>query len=731
VSDFRPNRPPAPPGPHVPPSERATLDAAGPAHPTHPPESARLSGTLPERVGRYEVHSLLGQGAFGRVYRGLDAMLGREVAIKVPLPGTVMTEERRERFLREAQAAAKLRHANICQVYDIGTDRDLPFIVMEFVPGKSLAGSLAGLTGRVSERRSAQMVRILALAVDAAHKKGIVHRDLKPANILVNEEKKDLVITDFGLARLGDRDSLMSVDGSVMGTPAYMAPEQAAGDQEKIGPHTDVWALGVILYELLTGELPFPGSGFAVIAQILQGTPRHPAALRTGLDPRLGEICLRALVKDPGGRYPTARDLASALGDYMRGESGTEAEGHLPPVEPLPPTQPLPPVQPVRPPAEPVRPAGWWHGGEPPPAPAVQPVAPPRVGGGPPKPPPLPLVAPLPPPVAPPRVGPAAPNLPVRLDGKGSQPVAPQPPPQPAPKGKKKGSGPAAPPGPPLPVSGFSLGLAAGVLVAELIAVEVVTACVADAADRGPAAIGAAIIQLVLFVPFYLPVYAAAFWRAGRWTAPGGGAFRAASRHRGLWAFHFLLFLVTVHFAAAWAAISVGALVVAAGDREWVVPLILGAGAVTLALCGYLVELAVGIRDDDPDADAPAPRVLVALVLFIPFALMGGLAALYLFRGTELVGFPKFGRLYDIETVGPALYYAVLGLNLLALADVMLSFVRSLAGRRRAYTAYAWMGLVAAMLLTTMPPQFWAALPTGLGGGKAAPTTKATFPEKK
>ncbi|MFO0809807.1 MAG: serine/threonine-protein kinase [Gemmataceae bacterium] len=269
---------------------------------------------FPKAIGRLEILSLLGEGSFGRVYRARDPKLDRDVALKVPRPGTLATEADRERFLREARAAATVQHPNLCPVYEVGQDGDHDYIVMAYVAGQSLAALLKARKEPLPARQSVQIVRRLAQALDAAHKKGVVHRDLKPANILFDPGRKEVVVTDFGLAlRAGAGDAELIGSGIILGTPAYMAPEQARGDAKSVGPTADIYSLGVILYELLTGRRPFGGSVGEVIGQILHVEPEPPSKVRPGVDPQLEAACLKAMAKDPAQRYGSMKELASAL----------------------------------------------------------------------------------------------------------------------------------------------------------------------------------------------------------------------------------------------------------------------------------------------------------------------------------------------------------------------------------------------------------------------------------
>src|SRR4051794_17907857 len=229
---------------------RADIDALfpPPQEATPPPEWTDLPP-----VPGYEVEAVLGRGGMGIVFLATHVRLNRRVALKMLLAGAYAAPHERARFQREAEAVAGLSHPNIVQVYDVGDCDGRPYFTMEYVEGGSLAYQLAGAPQPA--RQAAQLVATLATAVHAAHARGIVHRDLKPANVLLAEDGT-LKVTDFGLARQDDGAGLTHT-GEAVGTPSYMAPEQARGRPDTVGPATDIYGLGAILYELLTGRPPF------------------------------------------------------------------------------------------------------------------------------------------------------------------------------------------------------------------------------------------------------------------------------------------------------------------------------------------------------------------------------------------------------------------------------------------------------------------------------------------
>lgn len=285
-------------------------------------------GGLPRPFGRYRIERLLGRGGMGEVYLAHDTDLDRLVALKVPRFDPDQQAELLERFRREAKAAAGLHHPNICPVYDVGALDGIHYLTMAYVEGETLAQRLA--RGPVAPWQAAEWVRTLALALSEAHAKGIVHRDLKPSNVMLDRRGAPVVM-DFGLARRVDAGGSVSTSiGVILGTPAYMAPEQAAGDPAAIGLLADVYSLGVVLYELLCGRRPFEGTQNALIAQLLRDEPRPPSTHNATIDPYLETICLRAMAKEPGRRFPDMAAFAAALSVWLDGGAAQKLAASAP-----------------------------------------------------------------------------------------------------------------------------------------------------------------------------------------------------------------------------------------------------------------------------------------------------------------------------------------------------------------------------------------------------------------
>jgi formylglycine-generating enzyme required for sulfatase activity/serine/threonine protein kinase len=273
----------------------------------------------------YDLLEEVGRGGMGVVFKARHKSLDRIVALKVLC--SYGTGEERKRFDREAQAVARLQHPNIVQVYEVGETAGQAFVSLEFVDGQSLARRLHGTP--LPARQAAAMLEILAQAMHYAHEKGVIHRDLKPSNIMMRlaDGTVDPVIVDFGLARCIEPGSArLTASGLSIGTWQYMTPEQLCGEPDALGPGCDIYALGVIMYELLTGRLPYDAPG-----QVVRGNPAPPSSCRTDVDPRLEAICLKAMAASSGARYASMRDLASALTDYLRSRPATAGPGDLVP----------------------------------------------------------------------------------------------------------------------------------------------------------------------------------------------------------------------------------------------------------------------------------------------------------------------------------------------------------------------------------------------------------------
>jgi serine/threonine protein kinase len=273
---------------------------------------------LPEHFGKYRIRKLLGRGGMGSVYLADDSHLDRQVALKIPRLVGDDTGKYVNRLMREAKAVASLRHANICPVFEIGEIDGIHYLAMAYIQGHPLSHYLLSSKPQ-TERAVAITVYKLAMALQEAHTHGILHRDLKPANIMVDQRGEPIVM-DFGLSyKLQNEEARLTQDGTVIGTPSYMAPEQI-DNRCPIGPATDVYALGVVLFELLTRRCPFQGSIVSVIGQVLHAPPPKLSDFRAGISPSLAAICDKAMSKDAALRYGSMKEFADALANFVRGK---------------------------------------------------------------------------------------------------------------------------------------------------------------------------------------------------------------------------------------------------------------------------------------------------------------------------------------------------------------------------------------------------------------------------
>jgi serine/threonine protein kinase len=272
----------------------------------------------PRRLGKFELLAALGSGSFGQVYRARDTELDRLVAIKVLRAGSLANEQEVDRLTREAKSAARLKHPGIVSLFDFGQTPDgAPFLVEEFIEGRTLAEQLSA--ARFDFMQAATLAADVAEALDYAHRHGVIHRDVKPSNIMLDPAGRSHLM-DFGLAKREGDETPMTVEGDVLGTPAYMSPEQARGDSHLVDARSDVYGLGVVLYELLTGERPFRGNRRMLLLQVLDDEPRSPRQLNDKIPRDLETICLKALAKSPGRRYATASEFGDDLRRWIAGE---------------------------------------------------------------------------------------------------------------------------------------------------------------------------------------------------------------------------------------------------------------------------------------------------------------------------------------------------------------------------------------------------------------------------
>jgi len=315
---------------------------------------AKESAAIPENFGRYRIERTLGEGGMGTVYLAHDSQLNRKVALKTPKFAEDADSTPIERFYREARSAATLRHPNICPVYDVGELEGTHYISMAYIEGHPLSDYIDS-QNLPAIAAAVRVVRKVAIALHEAHRQGIVHRDLKPANIMIDRHNEPIVM-DFGLARLVGLENeeeldmpssanlassdiarvtaRLTQDGTILGSPGYMAPEQIhrRGD---VGPASDVRALGVLLYELLTGELPFPGDGslITILTAVASDDPPDASKIRRDIDPHLAAICSKAMAKSPEDRYESMQAFAVALTDFLKARIDSTASSAIPEVD--------------------------------------------------------------------------------------------------------------------------------------------------------------------------------------------------------------------------------------------------------------------------------------------------------------------------------------------------------------------------------------------------------------
>ena len=276
----------------------------------------QLRRRTPQRIDRFELVEELGSGAFGTVWRARDTQLDRDVAVKIPRRTEVSAADI-EDVMREARVAAQLNHAQIVSVHEVGHDGERIYIVSDLIRGASL--DKWSDKQPLTFTQAAELCREVALALHHAHESGVIHRDLKPANIMIDEERRPY-LTDFGLAKRTTEEISMTLDGHILGTPAYMSPEQARGDAKSCDRRSDIYSLGVILYELLTDELPFRGNISMIVQQVIHDEPPKPRQLNAHVPLDLETICLKCLEKDRQRRYRSASELADELARFLNDE---------------------------------------------------------------------------------------------------------------------------------------------------------------------------------------------------------------------------------------------------------------------------------------------------------------------------------------------------------------------------------------------------------------------------
>ena len=284
--------------------------------PPPPPRGVIAPGAV---LGKYTLTRKIGEGAMGVVYEAQQSGMSRKAAIKVLAQALVANARAVQRFQREAEAAARLSHPGIVAIFGMGEHQGAHYIAMEFVDGTTIEDLIEQST--LPPKRIAEIVAAAAESLDYAHERGVIHRDIKPANLMITHDDERVLIADFGLAR-PEGASQITGAGQLLGTPAYMAPEQASGDRGAIDRRTDVYSLGASFYEMLTLQRPFPGKAvFEVLQKVLEAEPEHPCAVNGSVPAELGDVCLKAMAKIVDHRYQTALELAEDLRVFLRGDT--------------------------------------------------------------------------------------------------------------------------------------------------------------------------------------------------------------------------------------------------------------------------------------------------------------------------------------------------------------------------------------------------------------------------